>query len=149
MPSSLLPIFEAWCESQGISVRGACITDFGGLRGVAATRALHDGEVTVTVPETALLSLSRAWADPAFSAAVSVNRDAESLPDASLFAAYLLHQASNPESKWRPYFTTLPKHYPIIAAFPDAVIDELQVRCWKDVEACVCVCVCVVATGMP
>jgi len=124
---ALDPAFTAWLAAAGVRTSPAIqvVTSpaAGGGRAVVAIAPIQPGDELVSLPSTALLSTLTARADPPFAAALAAETAASSsspLSDEAILAAYLLTQAAaGPASPWAPFIATLPRSYPLLAAWGD------------------------------
>mmetsp|Transcript_22188 Transcript_22188/g.61573 ORF Transcript_22188/g.61573 Transcript_22188/m.61573 type:complete len:516 (+) Transcript_22188:104-1651(+) len=114
--------FIAWMEANGATLNGVRISRFSDCtgRGVAATRALREGEVVVRIPEAMVLTPeSSSTAQPMREIGLGPEEfDSPRLEREGLVLAVMAEQALGTRSKWACYLAALPPpqelHCPIL-----------------------------------
>ncbi|CAM9481558.1 unnamed protein product [Phaeothamnion confervicola] len=79
-----------WLETNGADMRRVAVADFNGLRGVMALQDIPKGDAIIRVPSGAAVYLG------------------DEGPGPEMLAMQLLKLRSDPDSRWSPYFASLP-----------------------------------------
>mmetsp|Transcript_39839 Transcript_39839/g.62164 ORF Transcript_39839/g.62164 Transcript_39839/m.62164 type:complete len:272 (+) Transcript_39839:381-1196(+) len=92
-------------------------------RGLAATQFLADGEVAVSIPSGLSLSIQAALSSP-LASPLSEGLRSSKLDEFSALAVYLLFEAMNETSFYRPFLCSLPRHIPLPVFSPIESLKE-------------------------
>jgi hypothetical protein len=113
--------FHTWADDQGIQSK-IKIASFGDLRGCAATENILPGENILSIPKEALL-----YDDTVLE--TDLGRMLSTIPDLSidnLLIIFTLCDRFDPESRWAPFWGSLPQAFFTGLSFPPYVVSSLD-----------------------
>jgi hypothetical protein len=114
----------AWLHASGARFPGLTVrAEDHGQRGAFATRRIRAGEPALAVPHRMLVTHTRALASPIGRALRRAGIDPAD--SHTYLAAFLIMEARDPRSAWRPYLDALPVSYAHMPCFFDAATLEL------------------------
>lgn len=116
---------NSWVIERGAELSKVTIgSDPLGGRMLRAAADIEDGELLVSIPLRAMLTLDDARRSPAGQALLASNHS----PSAqALLSAYLLEEKRRPDSQLKPYIDSLPRSFPTVPIFcPQDVLPLLK-----------------------
>lgn len=109
----------SWAQSQGVQSEAVRPSEVAEGLGLMAQRPVGQGDEILNVPETVWINLAAVQK----SAIGQATQDSKPWVAISLF---LIHESSNPSSKWRPYLDSLPQTLDSPLFWSDEELTELQ-----------------------
>jgi hypothetical protein len=113
--------FHAWSEEHNIQSK-IKLASFGDLRGCAATQTILPGENILSIPKEALIYDETVLQ-------TDLGRMLSTIPDLSidnLLIIFTLCDRFDPESRWAPFWRSLPNAYFTGLSFPAHVVASLE-----------------------
>lgn len=108
----------SWAQSHGIQGEAVKPAEVSEGLGLIAQRPVNAGDEILNVPESVWINLAAVQNS-------SLGKACEGLKPWVAVALFLIHESSNPSSKWRPYLDSLPKSLDSPLFWSDEELAEL------------------------